>query len=124
MYVYSSISMATVSSGSLHGGERRAERVQVALGLPMLRGGAEGYALVFDDVTDAEAVGDHRTETEEAQHLRGSVRGRGLSLWRMGFAARVPPPAEAAARCAHEYCTRCRLHAPGCRSWRWRWSCG
>ena len=75
MYVYSSISMATVSSGSLHGGERRAERVQVALGLPMLRGGAEGYALVFDDVTDAEAVGDHRAETEEAQHLRVSVGG-------------------------------------------------
>ena len=68
------VSMAIVSGGSLHGGERRAERVQVALGLPMLGGGAEGYALVLDDVTDAEAVGDHRPETEEAEHLRESKR--------------------------------------------------
>ena len=76
--------MATVSSGSLHGGERRAERVQVALGLPMLGGGAEGYALVLDDVTDAEAVGDHRPETEEAEHLSESVGG-GYSLSRIGL---------------------------------------
>jgi len=108
------VSMAIVSSGSLHGGERRAEGVQVALGLPMLRCGAEGDALVLDDVTYAEAVGDHRAETEEAQHLSGRVRVRvrvgvgvrvrwGCGLWRMGLTAWVPPTAEAAVRCAHEW---------------------
>ena len=50
----------------------------------MLGGGAEGYALVLDDVTDAEAVGDHRPETEEAEHLSESVGG-GYSLSRIGL---------------------------------------
>ena len=53
-----------------------------ALGLPVLGGGAEGDALVLDDVPDAEAVGDHRAKAEEAQRL--CARGVGVWVWADG----------------------------------------
>ena len=56
-----------------------------ALGLPVLGGGAEGDALVLDDVPDAEAVGDHRAEAEEAQRLGA----RGVGVWVWGDGGRV-----------------------------------
>lgn len=51
------------------------ERVHQSRRLPVLRGRAEGNRLVFDDVSDAEAVGGCGTEAKVAQTRVPAVRG-------------------------------------------------